>query len=218
MTTMSDGADSLPVVVLGAGGHAKVLIDALLSAGRQVIGCTDPKGTAEAVLGIPVIGDDSALDGYGPRSVCLVNGMGSVERPIRRKELFERFQSAGYSFCRVVHPSAVVGREVVLGEGVQIMAGAVVQAGACLGQNVIVNTNASVDHDCIIGAHAHVAPGATLSGQVEVGECTHIGTGASVVQGIRIGKGVFVRAGALVIRDVEEGRDVAGVPCREIAS
>ncbi len=205
---------SEPVVVMGGGGHAAVVIDALLLAGFEVAGICDPKlepGSLGASR-IAVLGGDDALDGWSPNTTLLANGVGSTRSTEARRGLFERFKKAGYRFATFVHPSAVVAEDVTLDEGAQVMAGAVVQPGAVLGRNTIINTRASVDHHCVIGDHAHVAPGATLSGSVRVGEGSQIGTGASIVQGIQIGRDALVCAGAVVTRDVADGEKVVAVP------
>lgn len=208
---------SLPVIVLGAGGHAKVLIDALQRAGVEIAGATDadPGKCGKSLLGVTVFGGDDVLGRYLPDSVRLVNGLGSVRVDGARRRLFERFKDQGYQFAAVVHPSAIVAPDVVLAEGAQVMAGAVVQTGSRIGKNAIINTRAAVDHDCRIGEHAHIAPGATLSGAVEVGDGAHVGTGASIIQGIRIGRDCLVAAGAVVVGDVRDGAKVAGVPAKE---
>lgn len=208
---------NLPVIVLGAGGHAKVLIDALLASSAAVAGITAPGPLpADAcVLGVPVMGGDDVISGFPPAEVRLVNGLGSIGLPVRRRQLFENFKDRGYTFATVVHPSAVIAADVVLGEGVQVMAGAVIQPGCRIGCNAIINTRASVDHDCIIGNHVHISPGVTLSGGVSVGEATHIGSGATAIQGISIGTGAIVAAGAVVVKDVQAGAKVRGVPAVE---
>lgn len=203
-----------PVVVLGAGGHAKVVVDALLASGVRVVACLDraPERWETSVLGVPVVGGDDRLPSLGGTDLLLANGVGSVGGVAARRDVFERFKRSGYTFVTVRHPSAIVGADVQLGEGVQLMAGSVVQPGCALGADTIVNTAASVDHDCRLGAHVHVAPGATLAGEVTVEEGTHIGLGASVRQCVRIGRNCVVAAGAVVIDDVADGLVVAGVP------
>ena len=208
--------DALPIIVLGAGGHAKVLIDALLLGGATVLGVAAPESGRQVIAGLPVLGGDEVVASYAARAVRLVNGVGSVALPVRRREIYERFKSQGYVFQSVIHPSAVIARDVELGEGTQVMAGAVIQAGSRIGANAIINTRASVDHDCRIGAHVHVAPGVTLCGGVCIEEGAHLGSGSTVVQGVSIGSGCLVGAGSVVIRDVPSGAAVAGVPAREI--
>lgn len=210
---------SLPVLVLGGGGHAKVLIDALLSASTVIAGIIDPNPllAGARVLGVPVLGGDAIVTKFPAGEVLLVNGLGSVGLPLRRKQLFEQFKLQGYRFATVIHPSAIIASDAELNEGVQVMAGAVIQVGCRIGINAIINTKASVDHDCLIGDHAHVAPGATLSGGVAIGNASHIGTAATVIQGIVIGEGSIVGAGAVVLKDVLAGTTVVGVPAKVVA-
>ena len=209
---------TLPIIILGSGGHAKVVIDVLRLQGREVIGLTtqDRAMFGHSVLGCRIIGDDDALAGHAPAQVRLVNAIGSVEMMEKRKQLFEKFKARGYVFEQAIHPSAVIARDAVLGEGAQVMAGAVVQPGARIGDNTIINTRASIDHDCVIGCHVHISPGCTLSGNVTVGDETHIGAGATVIQGRQIGCGCLIAAGAVVVRDIDDGERVAGVPARKM--
>lgn len=208
---------SLPLIILGAGGHAKVLIDALLASSAVITGIVDPDlsllGTT--ILGVPVLGGDEVVNEFPPTLIQLVNGLGSVGLPIKRQQLYEKFKGLGYSFASVVHPSAVIASDVILGEGAQVMAGAVIQPGCRIGIDSIINTRASVDHDCCLGNHLHIAPGVTLSGMVTVGKFTHIGTGATVIQGITIGCGCMIAAGAVVTKDIVDGVRVQGIPARE---
>lgn len=207
-----------PVIVLGAGGHAKVLIDMLRLRGHEILGIADADagkhGTTHA--GCRVIGGDDAVLQHDPARIRLVNGVGSTDRPQARRRLFDDFRRRGYVFQSVTHPSTVIAGDTVLEEGVQVMAGAVIQPGSRIGMNAIVNTAASVDHDCTIGAHVHLAPGVVLSGNVRVGAGTHIGTGACVIQGIAIGENCVIGAGAVVLEDIPAGMRAAGVPARRM--
>ena len=212
---MSDiGSDFLPVIVIGAGGHAKVVVDLLQCAGRTVLGLTDfdPDRVAGEVLGAAVLGSDEVLTDHRPEEVELANGIGSTEPPTKRQDLYDQLSARGYRFATLVHPSAVVARDADIGPGTQLMAGTIIQPGVRIGPNCIVNTGATIDHDCIIGAHVHIAPGVTLSGAVEVGDMTHIGTGASVIQGISIGTECMVRAGAVIVRDIRDGARAGSIP------
>lgn len=208
----------MPVILVGAGGHALVLLDALALSRTAVLGLvdTDPALAGRQVLGFAILGGDEVLRGYAPGTVRLVNAIASVGSMDRHRSVYERLRGAGYSFASVLHPSAIVSQHAVTAIGVQIMAGAVVQARARIGENAIVNTGATVDHDCSIGAHVHLAPGVTLSGSVQVGDETHVGAGATVIQGVRIGARSTVAAGAVVLSNVADGTTVAGVPAREV--
>lgn len=207
----------LPVIVIGGGGHAKVLVSTLLLCGRNILGFVDLNPTAPPLLGIKCLGSDAAVLAYTPADVQLVNGVGSAGSTTNRRDVYDRFIREGYCFATVIHPSAIIAPETQIEDGVQVMAGAVVQTGCRLGANVIVNTGAQVDHDCMIDAHAHIAPGVTLCGAVNVGAGTHIGAGATVIQGVRIGADSVVGAAALVIRDVPQGAKVVGVPAASIS-
>ncbi len=208
--------NALPVMLIGSGGHALVLLDALLLTGATVIGLTDadPGRRGATVLGHAVLGGDDVLERYAPGSVALVNAVGSTGSTARRRHVYERLRGAGYGFARVIHPQAVIARSASLESGVQVMAGAVIQAGARIGENCIVNTGATVDHGCRVGAHVHVAPGVTLSGDVVLGDCTHVGAGATVKQRVRIGRDCIVGAGAVVLNDLSDGVTAVGIPAK----
>jgi UDP-perosamine 4-acetyltransferase len=206
-----------PVIVLGGGGHARVLLDLLGLLGATILGVTTFDGMGEAPMpGVSVLGDDDAVLRFSPGEIMLVNALGIALASDKRKKLQEKFLSAGYVFPALLHPAAIVSRFAVIGDGCQVMAGAVVQAGARIGTGAVINTRATVDHDCEIGPYAHIAPGASLSGAVRVGECTLIGTGASVIQGITIGAMCTVGAGSAVIRELRESTRYAGVPARPL--
>lgn len=206
-----------PVIIIGAGGHAKVLFDCLCLQGINVIGALDKCYIAGDVsTDLPIIGDDSVISAYSCDAVELVNGLGSVGDTSLRTDIYNKFKNLGYSFRQIIHPAATVAKDCILGEGVQIMAGTVVNTGTMIAEDSIVNTGAIVDHECSIGSHVHIAPGVTLSGGVHVGDCCHIGTGATIIQGITIGDNAFVAAGAVVVRDVSAGTKVLGIPARMI--
>lgn len=212
--------DPTRVVGLGAGGHAKVVVDILRLAGRfEIVALLDanPDLWSSAVADVPVIGDDGRLTSLyddGVRDAFL--GVGSVGDTNPRRGLYRMLLDRGFRVVRAIHPSAVVAQSASVGEGVTIMANAIVNADAWLGVNVIVNSGAIVEHDCRLGAHVHVATGARLGGGVEVLEGSHVGMGACVRQGIRIGENAIVGAGAVVVSDVPDDVIVVGVPARPL--
>ncbi|MFA7254795.1 MAG: acetyltransferase [Candidatus Omnitrophota bacterium] len=195
----------LPVIVLGAGGHARVLLDVLRLCKVKVLGVTDaqPSHVDKRKLQTPVLGTDKAVLAYSPKKVLLVNGLGSVSVTPKRAEIFKYFKDLGYHFAKAIHPSAIVAKDVQLGEGVQVMAGSVIQTGCKIGNNTIINTRVSIDHDCNIGSHVHIAPGAVLSGGISIGEGCHLGPCSVVIQGISIAPRSFIRAQLLVHRRVK---------------
>jgi sugar O-acyltransferase (sialic acid O-acetyltransferase NeuD family) len=207
----------MSLVVLCAGGHARVVIEALLSRGVRPDAVTDRDPVLKGSLlgAIPIVGPDEAVEVMPAAATELANGLGN--RATRtdsglsgRRELFNRFVRLGYGFPVVVHISAVVASDVFPEDGAQIMAGAIIQPGARIGRNVLVNTRAVVEHDCQIGDHSHIAPGAVLCGGVSVGEGTHVGAGAIVLGGVSLGAGSVVAAGAVVAKNVEAGSFAGG--------
>lgn len=206
-----------PVVIIGGGGHAGVLISTLRALRREIIGMLHPDAALIGctIAGVCVLGDDDGISGFKTDAVELVNGIGSVSSLAKRRDIFMKFKERGYTFASVVHPGALAMDDVQWGEGVQIMAGAVIQNGCVIGDDAIINTGAIVDHDCRIGGHVHIATGAVISGGVTIGAMTHVGAAASVIQGVRIGAGAVIGAGSVVINDVSAYAQVVGVPAKE---
>ena len=206
-----------PLVLLGTGGHARVLAALIRSAGLPMLGVCDPKLAAEGIsrwADLDVLGDDSALDRLPPDRVALVLGIGQLANGNLRKRLYAAWRGRGYDFPALVHPSAWIAPGVVLGDGVQVMAGVVIQPGCAIGENSIVNTRASVDHDCRIGRDVHVSPGATLCGTVTVEDGAFIGAGATVIQGLRIGAGAVVGAGVTLVKELTPAAIIIGAANR----
>lgn len=202
-----------PLIVLGAGGHAKVLLALAAAAGWRIDGVCDPELAARGVphwRGWPVLGDDEALARMDPAQVGVLNGIGQMVGASLRAALFARFRGLHFRFPAMVHPHAWVAPDVQLAEGAQVMAGAVIQPDTVIGANSIVNTGARIDHDCSIGNDVHIAPGAVLCGAVQVGDGAFIGAGAVLIQGVHVGAGAVVGAGALVLRPVAPGARVLG--------
>lgn len=211
------GATSQPLILLGAGGHAKVLLSLAALLGREVAGVCDPALAQQGVRqwrGLPVLGGNEALGALSPARVDLINGIGQTVGNAGRRRLYEELCGRGFHFPTLVHPAASVATEARLAEGVQVMAGAVLQADCEISENTIINTRAGVDHDVWIGAHAHVAPGATLCGGARIGVGAFIGAGATVIQGVSIGDAAVVGAGVAAVRDLAPGQVLLGAASR----
>lgn len=210
-----------PVIIIGAGGHAKVLIEALRLSDVPILGFMNEEAKTDypdPERPLKYLGNDASIEKYPATKYCLVNGVGSTKVSQERQEIFDRFKALGYEFQTVIHPATVIASDVQLGEGSQIMAGVILQLGCRIGINTIINTRTSLDHDCVIGPHVHIAPGCVLSGSVSCGEGTHMGTGATTIQDIVIGRRVLVGAGSVIIKSIPDRSTVLGNPARACGS
>jgi UDP-perosamine 4-acetyltransferase len=207
-------------VVLGGGGHAAVLIEAMREAGLDIARAVldlDSRLWGTDIFGVPIIGDEQKLPELIRKGAdCFVTGVGSAGNNTPRRCVFVSGIAHGLPPLTIIHPTAYIAPSARLAAGCQILPCAVVHTRASLGINVRINTGAIVEHDCVVGDHVHIATGAQLAGGVTVGEAAHVGAGATVRQGLHIGSGAIVGAGAVVVRDVPDGWVVAGVPAREL--
>ena len=209
--------NSKKTVILSAGSHSKSLLFLLKELGENVVGCIDPlRPSSDGWLEhkVPWLGDDQFLKKLDPSEYQLVNGMGSIGSTNLRKKLFDEAKKMGFFFPPLVHPSALLSGDVVPSEGVQIMAGAILQSGVTIKENSILNTGCIIDHDTDIGKHVHLAPGVCVAGNVKIRCSVHIGIGATIIQGIKIGQHAVVGAGAVVIHNVGPRDTVTGVPAK----
>ncbi len=204
------------IVVLGGGGHARVLISLIRAVARyEISGILDPSLKRGAlVVDIRVLGGDDLLSRQIKEGITLACiGVGSVGDNSKRTILYKTVKETGFSVPCLIHPQAIVKEnEVNISEGVQVMAGAIIQTGSLVRENTIINTGVIIEHDCVIGKHVHVCSGAVISGGVTIGDSTFIGAGATIIQGIKIGNNSVIAAGAVVINDVGDSLKVKGVP------
>jgi len=210
------------LLILGAGGHAKVVAETALangSASRVAFlddRCTGPDVCAP-VLGWPVIGPlafSLQQDIRGQFHAALV----AIGHSATRLHWIQQLQAAGYDLPVLIHPTAWISSSARIGPASVVFAQAVVQAEVSIGTGSILNTGCSVDHDAQLGDGVHICPGARLAGEVQVGARSWIGIGASVIQQVRIGADVAVGAGAALVRDLPDGVTAVGVPARLLSS
>jgi sugar O-acyltransferase (sialic acid O-acetyltransferase NeuD family) len=207
------------LVIVGAGGHAKVVADIVLGSGKyRVAGATDSRGPKAGFDGVPVLGGDDALPALRKRGVkAAAVGIGSAQKTAPRRRLRLMLEGLGFELPVLIAPSAVVSPSASLFAGCQIMPGAIVNAGARIGAGAVINTAAVIEHDCVIGDDSYVAPGAIVGGGAKLGARVFIGMGAVVLQLVELGDAAVVGAGAVVTKGVRAGATVVGVPARELA-
>ncbi len=198
------------VIIIGTGGHARVIVDIIEKSGDVVLGYLDcNRRPGEMVLGYPVLGSEFADVGqYTAQQTFFVIGVGDNSK---RRVCAKRLPLPWYT---AIHPSSQIGKAVEIGEGTVVMANAVVNPASMIGKHCIINSAASVDHDCTIGDYVHISPHAALAGKVQVGDETHIGIGSSVIEEVCICAGVKVGAGAAVVKDIVKKGLYVGVPAK----
>lgn len=196
------------VIIIGASGHAKVIADIVLLRGHKLIGFLDDNAS-DQVFGYPVLGRiTDAMQYTGGCSFII--GIGNNQT---RKKIAETYKMNWYT---AIHPTAVIARDVSIGEGSAVMAGAVINPSVAIGIHCIINTAAVIEHDNNIKDFAHISPHATLCGTVSIGELTHIGAGATVRNNISVCGGCVIGAGAVAARNITVPGTYAGVPAKKI--
>lgn len=202
-------SDLKSAYVIGAGGHAKVVISTLQAMGFKVEAVFDDDESKidTTLLGVPI--RDRVAKIMEATPLPTVNAIGSN---VARRKLSNQLD--GINWLTIVHPSAFVHPSVQIGCGTVVFAGAVIQPDTIIGAHSIVNTGTTIDHDCQTGDFVHIAPGVHLAGEVKVGEGTFLGIGSSVIPQVKIGSWCVVGAGSVVIKDVPDNVVVVGVPAR----
>ena len=194
-----------PIIILGAGRHAKVLIDVLHLSGRNILGVTDPSMSIGGdCAGCKVLGVDEDIFSYSNVDIELVNGIAEFHKKELRLNLTKKFENKGYVFTQAIHPSAIIANNAILSDDVQIMAGVIIQTNSSIGKSSIINTGAIIDHDCKVNANCHIAPGVILNGSVVIGEYTHVGTGTLILQDINVGSGCNIAAGSILYKAIPD--------------
>jgi len=196
------------VIILGAGGHAKVIADIILKAGDHLVGFLDDFKTGE-ILGLPILGKFNDILKFS-NNYSFIIGIGSNQI---RKQLAEKYYVSWYT---AIHPSAIIANDVIIGVGTTIMAGAIINPSTVIGNHCIINTGAVVEHDNIIANYVHISPNATLCGTVSIGEKAHIGAGATIKNNTSICNDCIIGAGAVVLQNIVKTGVYAGVPAKEL--
>ncbi|MGA2232718.1 MAG: acetyltransferase [Tepidisphaeraceae bacterium] len=208
----------MDVLIIGAGGHGKVVLDILRSAGlHRPVGFLDaaPGLNGTSVGGLPVLGQVNLLPKLKSKARGAIVAVGDNRA---RASYCQLLRQEGYELVNALHPSATISAAARLGNNVVVAAGAVVGTDSELADAVIVNTSAIIDHECQIGLSAHICPAAALAGRVTVGELAFVGLGSRVIQCLSLGRQCVIGAGAVVIRDIPDFATAVGVPARIIKS
>jgi UDP-perosamine 4-acetyltransferase len=206
------------LVLVGGGGHCKVVIDMLVKEDKyEIVGITDIRNIGNTVFNVPIIGEDSILAEIFQNGVtnALIT-IGSVKNNEFRKQLYNKVKQLGFKLITVIHPQAIIGFNVKIEEGSVVLASSVINADTRIGSNCIINTGSIIEHECIIGDHVHISPGVKIAGGVSIGDKSFIGIGSTVIQGVNIGKNVTIGAGSVVINDIPDNVVALGVPAKII--
>lgn len=193
------------LIIIGAGGHGKVIADNALKNGYTNICFIDDKAKGNC-MGFPIIGKSADIEKLNDGNTVFIIGIGSNST---RKLIAEKHN---VDWATLVHPSAQIGVNVTLGKGTVVMAGVVINACATVGEHCIINTSTVVEHDNVIDNYVHISPNAALGGTVRVGEETHVGIGATIINNVDVCANCIIGAGAVVIKDIKEQGTYVGVP------
>lgn len=200
---------SKKVMIIGASGHGKVIADIIHQSGDKVMGFLDDDPTKKEIHHIPVLGKIEDIQKY-KNDFCFIIGIGDNQI---RKEIAE--SNPALNYYTAIHPTAVIGEGVRIGNGTAVMAGVVINVDADIGEHCIINTAAVIEHDCIIGDYTHVSPQACLCGNVHVGEECHIGAGVTVINNLSICLKCTIGIGAVVVSNIEKQGIYIGNPAKE---
>jgi len=206
------------IVLIGGGGHSKVIIDIIKSTNEyEIVGITEKNNISKSILDIPVLGDDSILEELNKKDVeyafiCI----GISEDGVLRNILYDKLKKIGFKIPRLIHKQAIVSPYSKIREGTCVMAGAIINPNAKIGINSVINTGAIIEHDCFIGDNTFISPGAVLAGNVKIKDNSLIGMGSKIIEGKTIGNNVTIGAGAVVIDDIPDNSVVVGVPAKVI--
>lgn len=196
-----------PAILLGAGGHARVVYELARVIGYDVIGLCAPDFPDERDSfwgGVKYFGSDDSLDSVDSNDYYLLNGIGQMPFSVVRKFVYDKFVGRGFYFPALIHPFSFISPTATISSGAQIFAGAILQANTKIGENVIINTRVSVDHDSVISDNVHLAPGSIVCGDVCIEAGVFVGAGAVIANGVRVGMNSVIGAGASCVNDMPQ--------------
>lgn len=197
------------VIIIGAGGHSKVVADIIEKNGDKICGFLDDNTDNKEVFGYPVLGKVEDCDKFLDKEFFIAIGNNTVRKKIAT-------ENAELKFYTAIHPSAIISKGVEIGIGTCVMAGAIINADAKIGKHAIINSGATIEHDNTLADFVHVSPGAVLCGTVKVGESTHVGAGVAVKNNISITSDTVIGVGAAVVKDIEVSGTYCGVPAKKM--
>lgn len=211
-----------PILIMGACGYTKKLIEVTQLLNSDVIGVCDPGMRSASAnsefFGLKIIDEREVFDKYSPDQISLVNGLVSIPEQSIRRDLYISYKLKGFDFATLIHPSAIISPTVRLGEGVHILASAVINADTEIADNVVINTNATIENDCYIGAHSHIASRAVLCGKANVGMQSYIGAGAVVPHSKHVPESTILMPGTVFENsERSEGAGLYGLKAAERA-
>lgn len=204
------------VIIIGSGGHAKVVIDILLEMKDvEIIGLTSNNLYAGTLFaGFKVIGDDKILTKYLNKDYLIAIGIGGYRNNNSREKIYKRIKQLGFQFINAIHPRAIISRTVILGEAIVIYPGVVVNSDVQIGNNTIIATGSTIDHETLVGNNVLISAGVTIGAYSIIEDNSLLALGSKIISGIKIGMNAIVAAGAVVVKDVLEYESVFGIPAK----
>jgi sugar O-acyltransferase (sialic acid O-acetyltransferase NeuD family) len=205
------------LIIIGGGGHAQSIIDAINTMGiYKIVGIID-KNIEQNMFssGLKIIGDDSKLEFYFNRGIK--NVVLAIRSTIEaRQKAYETCKRIGYQFPNIIDKSAILSNDIKIGEGNFIGKGSIINTKVQIGNCCIINTGSLVEHGCKLESFVHIAPGSVLCGNVWIGKNTHIGAQSTIIQNVTIGENSMIGAGSLILKDIESNKMAYGSPAKEV--
>ena len=205
------------VIIIGDGGHAKIVIDILYEMNKyDILGITSKNNDKKEFYGLPILGNDEVLLEFKNKGIHnIAIGIGGFKDNGLRTRVFDKFSLMGFNIVNVIHPKAIISKSVKLGKGNVIFAGVILNPDVKLGNNVIVATGSTIDHETIVEDNCLISAGVTIGANTKIGNGSLCALGSKIISDVSIGKSVLVAAGAVVVNNIKDGTRVFGVPAKE---